>query len=320
MENSKLMTPLFYGNWFNRDSHRMRAVFEREVSNGANTYRLWRAAGKQDRDYPRAENDKYILQVEINGYLISLGLTDFDLIDRCGYKIAVDNLYGGQEGRKLCFDALRKSGDEEVHAALKEERVEIERCGQNPVCQADYIQNVLNEHASTYLKAKENGGETFPDFVGAAVMNDLARCQELSALYRAKRQAEEAARRARAEEEEKAYCAERNQKAEQAISAAIQVIREGGTLKNETVTFYDSRYDAHSYSVVNHLMRLYRVDVPLRTQGWINEMLSSVTIQNGKCNYYQFLRSKRGRGSEKFFECMNDLIQAVMAQPPEQAA
>ena len=69
METSKLMKLLFYGGNFNREGRRMRAVLEREISDGTQTYRLWRDAGKPDLDYPRAENDKYILYMEINGYL-----------------------------------------------------------------------------------------------------------------------------------------------------------------------------------------------------------------------------------------------------------
>lgn len=77
MEKSKLMTPLFYGGNFNREGRRMRAVLEKEISDGLQTYRLWRTAGKPDLEYPRAGNDKYILHVEINGYLVPLGLTDY---------------------------------------------------------------------------------------------------------------------------------------------------------------------------------------------------------------------------------------------------
>ena len=40
METSKLMTPLFYNGNFNREDRRMRAVLEREVSDGTQTYRL----------------------------------------------------------------------------------------------------------------------------------------------------------------------------------------------------------------------------------------------------------------------------------------
>ena len=63
MKTSELMTPLFYGGNFNREGRRMRAILERSVSNGTQTYRLWRTAGKPDVEYPHAENDKYLLHV-----------------------------------------------------------------------------------------------------------------------------------------------------------------------------------------------------------------------------------------------------------------
>ena len=191
MENSKLMTPLFYDGMFNRDGRRMRAVLEREISDGTQTYRLWRSAGAPDLDYPRAENDKYILHVEVNGYLAPLDMTDFALTDICGLEPAAKALYGGKEKREEWFDRLRKSGGyDAVSAAIAEEQNEIERYGSDPARQTEYIQNVLNGHISTYQKAKENGGQSFPDFIGALALNDLAKCVELSAAYRAKRQAE----------------------------------------------------------------------------------------------------------------------------------
>jgi len=320
MENNKLMTPLFYNGSFNQEGHRMRAVFEREISDGVQTYRLWRSSGKPDLEYPRAENDKYILYVEINGYLAILGVTDFTLIDNCGFELAAKSLYGGKEKRGEWIDHLRESdGSDAVMAAIAKEREEIERYGGDSARQTGYIHSLLNERVSIYLKAKENGGQTFPDFTGALVMNDLSRCAELSVAYRAKRQAEDAARRACAVEKENAYCKERNQEAEQAVSKAIQIIRDGGALENETVRFYRSQYDSSTYSIVNYLMRLYQVDVPLRTQGWINEKLSSVTIRDGKCKCLQYLKSKGARCSQKIFECMDALIQAVIENVPEQA-
>lgn len=317
MESSKLMLPLFYDGMFNREGRRMRAVLEKEISDGTQTYRLWRAAGKPDLDYPRAENDKYILHVEINGYLAPLLMTDFALTDNCGFEPAAKKLYGGKDQRGKWIDSLRESGgNEAVGAALAEERKEIEQLGGDPARQAEYIQNLLDGHISTYLKSKENGGQTFPDFTGALVMNELARCVELSAVYRTKQQAEESARQIRAAEEEKAYCEAQNKKAEEMVSAAIQIIREGGILRNTTVEFYQSRYHSGSYSIVNYLMRLYHVDVPLRTQGWINDKLHSVTIEDGKCEHLQYYCAKNGRASQKFFDCMRELIQAVAEQAP----
>ena len=48
MGTAKLMTPLFYDGNYNVEKKRMRAVLEREVSNGAVSYRLWRSDGKPD--------------------------------------------------------------------------------------------------------------------------------------------------------------------------------------------------------------------------------------------------------------------------------
>ena len=321
METSKLMTPLFYNGNFNREDRRMRAVLEREVSDGTQTYRLWHSAGKPTVDYPRTENDRYILYVEVNGYLVSIGLTDYKLTDICGFELAAQKLYGGKEKRGAWIDALKEAGgNDAVSAAVAEEEKEIQQYGGDPARQAEYILNFLNDHVSIYLKARENGGQTFPDFIGALVMNDLARCMELSEVYRKRRQDEHVARRALAEEEERAYCVEQNQLAEQAVAAAVQTILNGGVLKNEKVRFCQSKYSSSTYSIINYLMRLYQVDVPLRTQGWINEKLVNATIQDGKCKRLQYFRSKGGRCSQKFFQCMNALIQAVTAQASEEAA
>ena len=81
VSNARLMKPLFYDGNFNRDGKKMRAVFEREISDGTVSYRLWRSDGKPDIQYPRAENDNYLLYAEIRDYLVPLRITDFYLID-----------------------------------------------------------------------------------------------------------------------------------------------------------------------------------------------------------------------------------------------
>ncbi len=246
-------------------------------------------------------------------------MTDFNLVEHCGFRAAVQKLYGGDEERGKHFSHLRKSeGDAGVLAALEEEHKEIERCGHDPVCQTAYIQKLLAPKVGAYLEANEHDGKTFPDFIGALIVDDLAHCAELSKTYKAHQREKEIARRAHAAEQEKIYCEERNKKSQQTVSDAIQIIRNGGVLQNETVEFYRSRYDSSAYSIFNYLMRQYQVDVPLRTQGWINENLSSAAIKDGRCTEYRYLRAKGARGSQKFFDCMNALIRAVMAQPPKQ--
>lgn len=321
MKKSKLMTSLFYDGNFNRAGHKMRAVFEREISDGATSYRLWRSAGEADLEYPRADNDKYILHVEINGYLAPLGMTDFALVDHCGYKAAVEKLYGGNEGRKQHLDNLRKnSGEAAVSAALGKECEEIRMCGSAPACQTGYIRKIMDDHVSTYLASKENGGKTFPDFIGALVLDDLDKCTELSTIHEALEREKQRTRAVRAEAEEKAFCESRNNEAGKVVDEAVNILRNGGVLENKIVKFYKSRYGCSAYSIFNYLMRQYQVNVPLRTQGWINDKLCSATIKDGRCVSLQFLRAKNSRGSKKFFECMDALILVVTAQALEQVS
>jgi len=66
-----------------------------------------------------------------------------------------------------------------------------------------------------------------------------------------------------------------------------------------------------------HLMRRYQVDVPLRTQGWINDKLISVTIENGKCEHLRYMRSKGAQCSQKIFDCMHELILKACSETEE---
>lgn len=311
MSNARLMKPLFYDGYFNRDGKKMRAVFEREISNGAVSYRLWRSDGKPDNQYPRAENDAYLLYAEIRDYLVPLRITDYNLIDHAGYPAAVAELYGSKDARNEYFDTLRRSGDDAVLEAVQREREKIMLLGSDPACQASYIKQLFDNNVACFVASKESGGESFPDYVGALILDELDKCVTLSAVYRKKEDEVAKARRAKAEAEEKAFCEEQNRLSEQAVQEAIQVIKTGGVLQNQTLKLYRSRYSCSTFSIVNHLMRKYGVNVPLRTQGWINEKLSSVTIENRKCEHLRYMKTKGAQCSQKFFDCMNELIHKV---------
>lgn len=314
MSNAKLMTPLFYQGNYNTGGKKMRALMIREVSNGTDTYRLWRRDGKPDRQYPQGKGDDYILYVELHGYLATLRTTDYYLIDRCGYKAMVAALYGGEDKREQYFDGLRRSGgDEAVLEVLRQEEQKIQELGRDPACQADYIKAILDGHVSTYLESKESSGKTFPDYIGALVLDELPACRELSAIYKSKCREKEQERKAKADAEDRAYCQERNQRAEQQVQEAIRIIREGGVLQNDTVEFYRDKYDSSACSIVLYLMRQYQVDVPLRTQGWITSKLAAATIADGRCSHLQFWGRKSDRASQRFVVCMNELIRAIAA-------
>ena len=314
MSNARLMKPLFYDGYFNRDGKKMRAVFEREISNGEVSYRLWRSDGKPDIQYPRAENDKYLLYVEIREYLVPLRLTDYYLIDHAGFPAAVVELYGSKAGRDEYFDSIRKSGNEAFAEANRRESEKTIFLGSDPARQTSYIKQLLDSNVASYVDCKESGGESFPDYVGALILDELDKCVALSAVYRKKKDAEAKERRSKAEAEEKAFCEEQNRLSEQVVQEAIRTIKDGGVLQNQTVKFYSSRYKCSAFSIVNYLMRKYGVNVPLRTQGWINEKLTSVTIENGKCEHLRYMRAKGAQCSQRFFDCMSELIHNVCAE------
>ena len=314
MSNARLMKPLFYNGYYNRDGKKMRVVLEREISNGTDTYRLWRSDGKPDIEYPRAENDTHLLYVEIRDYLVPLRMTDYNLTDHTGLPAAIAELYGSKDARNEYFDNLRKSGDDAVLEAVRCERERIMLLGRDPSCQASYIKQLLDNNVACYIACKESGGDSFPDYVGALILDEIDMCISLTSVHRQKTYAEEQARKVKAEAEDKVFCEEQNRLAEQVVQETIRIIKNGGILQNQTVKFYRSRYSYSTFSVVNYLMKKYEVTVPLRTQGWINDKLTSVTVENGKCTRLRYIRSKGAQCSQRFFDCMSKLICNVNAE------
>ncbi len=145
------------------------------------------------------------------------------------------------DGREKHMNELRKSEQAytvEIPKALKIEGETIQRLGREPAHQADCIKKKMDEHISTYLEARENGGQTFPDFIGAAALDELALCRELSAKYRAKCLVEDAARQAEVEEEHRKIREETNRKADEQIQKAVHVLKHGGVLENEMIHLY----------------------------------------------------------------------------------
>ena len=308
MADVKRMKPLFYEGKFNREERKMLVVYTREVANDKDRYRLWVRSGKPDNPYPRNESDQYSLYAEIRGYLVPLGMTEYRLAERCGYLPAMQELYGGAEHRKAYFDHLQGMT---VGEAVTIEDAAIFRLGKDASLQADFIHSILKEHLARYTISKENGGKTFPDYVGALMADELGHCVQLSEIYRSLKQQEDEMRQAQIAEQDRVYQQSVNTEKEKAVGAALQIIRSGGTLKNDTLCYYKDDGSFVETSLILYLMREYHVNVPLRTQGWIKERLASATVQEDFCGSVTYYRAKKSPCSQKFFDCMRDLILAV---------
>lgn len=142
-------------------------------------------------------------------------------------------------------------------------------------------------------------------------------CMESRKAFAKKREQISKERKEKREAEDQQYVAERNAEAEKMIAAAIEVIKNGGTLENDRVVFYRSKYDSIAYSIVNYLMRKNGVNVPIKTQGWINDKLIQVEVTKDGGVSGRFWKTKGSNGSQKFFECMLELVRIVRSENQE---
>ena len=308
MSEAKLMLPLFYNGMFNRNGHKIRAVRSFDVSNDEYQYHIWTQAGQPDTAYPRNETDRYLLYVEVRGYLAPLGMTEYRLTECCGYLPAMQELYGGEENRKAYFAHLQGMT---VGEAIAAEEAAITRLGKESSRRAEYIHGMLNAHLMRSTASKENGGKTFPDYVGALMAGELDQCIQLAKIYLEREQKEDAIRQAQIAEQEHALRQAVNAEKETIVAAALQTIRSGGTLRNEPIRYYKDDGTLVETSLILYLMREYHINVPIRTQGWIKERLASATVQEDFCGSVTYYRAKKSPCSQKFFDCMRDLILAV---------
>ena len=146
----------------------------------------------------------------------------------------------------------------------------------------------------------------------------VADCWEARKRLSEKKAAEAAARTAREEAENRAFVDAANAVTESTVKEAVQTIRTGGSLRNCEVTVYRSRYDYSTYRLVNYLARKFGVNIPLRTQGWINRYLLSIEIRDGKMVGGKM--EPRARQSGVIFQYMNQLIAAVNAESERRSA
>lgn len=293
---STLKKPLFINGMYNREGKNCRADFVREVSNGAESYKLWTCTDKNQ--YPANERDRYFLYVEINNYLVPLRMTDYKFTDVLGFFPACVELYGTREERARVWQ--RSSGDEVNRLQELEEPV-ILRYGSDPARQADYIRDRLRVRVHNYINARDNGG-TFADFVGAVVLGELENCVELSAKLRAKMEVKEEAARREREEQEAREAAEREELHNKTLEEVENVFMRGGLIKDGALLV--ELADAHG------------VKIPLRTRGWILNSFAqcSIAIIDGAPRYsVRYYKRNSGTGSTKIYEIIEQIRAAIVA-------
>ena len=319
---AELKTPIFGKNgMFNREGRRVRAVHVLDVEDGGGVLRLYRYDGEPDNSTPHGEGDAYYLHVEAAGYLIPIGYTLHQLAERLGRPEAVRELYGSEEARRERLEAIRDEAGADAYQRMRplfeaEDR-RAQEIGREPARLAAAIRQTMEAHRATFVQALDNGGETWPDYIGAALCGKLDAVPALRARYdelRAQRDREELARR---EAEAAARMAAQDQEAREALELAAQTIRQGGTLENDEIT--DGNGTARA--VVLRLMDVYGVAVPPRTRAWMRDKLAAVTFApGGRVSGLQYRRMRGGRCSGAVWDYLAQLVEAVRGKSGEGAA
>lgn len=152
------------------------------------------------------------------------------------------------------------------------------------------------------LEASENNGGYINnlDIQICALIgeNGLAKhYAEYRAAYLQKRKEKiEAEEKERQEREEKER-AELEAEQEKKLDAAEQKIFDNVDFKVESI---------YKISVINLLMKRHGINVPLRTQGWINKKLAMIVFPDGKISYKFYGKSQRDN-STVFYNYLEEL-------------
>ena len=110
--------------------------------------------------------------------------------------------------------------------------------------------------------------------------------------------------------EDKEYTDSKNKIVNDLVFQAEQSIINNQKVNNKEITVYKSRYESNDTSLILHMMKLYEIKVPLKTQGWINQALASIFYDEGDCKIsYSYYKSSAN--SNVFRKYLNEFVNKV---------
>jgi hypothetical protein len=124
------------------------------------------------------------------------------------------------------------------------------------------------------------------------------------------REAENQKKELERENEEIEYLQEKENKLIQQIEETEQAIINKQLVKNIDITEYKARYNSKTMSIILYLMKKYEIEIPLKTQGWINSALTELVYDKDAGEYgYTYYNSSAD--STVFIRYLRKLIQKV---------
>lgn len=131
--------------------------------------------------------------------------------------------------------------------------------------------------------------------------------------YIAKREREEKEKKEQREIENQKYIDDKNAIAEKQVEEFIQNVKAKKEITNDDVTFYKSRYEYNTTSIILYMMKKHNIKVPLKTQGWIVAALSSIYYDT-KNEYWSYRYFKSSVNSTVFYDYFKQLIQEILSK------
>ena len=156
------------------------------------------------------------------------------------------------------------------------------------------------------LKVSEDNGYYINkiDIELCIIFGEIDLAKHYAEYRETKRAAQEAKRQveiAESEAKEKVEEEKRFAEMEKTISEAENTIRRHGTLNN-------AKFEGST--IILYLLKKHGVNVPLKTQGWVNKALAKVWYRDGKITYSYY---KTSRNSTVFYGYLKELEQKILA-------
>lgn len=117
-------------------------------------------------------------------------------------------------------------------------------------------------------------------------------------------------KRLQREQKDKEYMDSQNKITEELVLAAEQAILNKQEVKNCDITIYKSRYNSSTTKLILYMMKQYGINVPLKTQGWINQALTRIQYSDGWGDY-TYNHYKSSANSTVFNKYLNQLIRVI---------
>lgn len=159
-------------------------------------------------------------------------------------------------------------------------------------------------HVKTQYEQAINNECTWVNLGYAMILDKVEEAKQHNEIIRQMRKAEndkqDAERKAKREQREK----EKRQALERQILEAEQAIKNQEQIINNDVQDLET-------SIVLFLMKKHSIQVPLKTQGWINSALYSLKTIDGEYSYQYYKKSSDSTVFRKYLNMLVEKIQAV---------